>query len=202
MKYLVSRAGQTISQDIVFSMSLIREGKTALFHEKLASHALVGFVQVKRQNFTVTSATKSSTVVFGAHCKRKDCLPVICICIIYNLLPLKSHVTLHISLVKRQQAHIVPTTADTEALAAYTSCDRLKCYRYHCLAAHVSCLLTARNSTRLCCQIPLCQLTLPRFEVSSAALVLSGVCFYNNSLRLHHSSGSKININKSTSVLL
>lgn len=155
MKYLVSRPGQTISQDIVFSMSLIRK-EQALFHEKLAFHALVGFVQVKRQNFTVTSATKSSAVVFGAHCKRKDCLLIICVCIIYNLLLLlKTHVTLHISLVVRQQARIVPATADTEALAAYTSCDRLECYRYRYLAARVSCLLTARNSTLLCCQIPI-----------------------------------------------
>lgn len=50
--------------------------------------------------------------------KQKDHLPVICLCIIYNLLLLKTNVSLHIALVERQQA--------TRRSAAHVSCQQLQ----------------------------------------------------------------------------
>lgn len=62
--------------------------------KKLSFPAWVQFVQMKRQNFTVRSAAKSSAVVCDAHLKQRDYLPVLCTRKIYHPLLLKTGVGL------------------------------------------------------------------------------------------------------------
>lgn len=84
--------------------------------KKLAFHAWVWFVPMKRRDFTAAPATVRGVVVCDAHFKQKDYHPVMCICINYNLL--KNSVSLHISSAERQQAQIVAASADSEVFGS------------------------------------------------------------------------------------
>lgn len=63
-------------------------------------------MEVQRWDFIVTSAMKSNAVVCNACCKQKDYVPLICVCVISNFF-LKTSVSLHISVVKKQQKLIM-----------------------------------------------------------------------------------------------
>lgn len=59
------------------------------------------FGQMKRWHFTAKLTTESSAVMCDGLIKQEDYLPVICTCIIYNLLKkTKTSITFHISLIE------------------------------------------------------------------------------------------------------
>lgn len=78
---------------------------------------LVPFRQVKRQDFTVTMATKIGAVMCDARFKQQGYPSFVWVCIIYSLLLLKTSASHHFALVERQQVanHIMVASVDTKA---------------------------------------------------------------------------------------
>lgn len=97
----VQAANTLICQDIMFSVSSTRKGIGWCVHEKLVSCMCMRFVQMKRWNFTVTSALQSGVVVCDTNFNQKDYLPFTCMIIIYSLSLLKTSISRHISLAGR-----------------------------------------------------------------------------------------------------
>lgn len=116
-----------------------------------------GLWSSKRWDLTATSTTESAVAVFGTHSKQWGYLPVMCGCIIYNLLLLlKASVSLHISLAETAGSNRSGVNWCETPTALNTA---------NALAAHVS--------FRWLLEMPRCQLTSPQPAFSPAALVLS-----------------------------
>lgn len=85
-----------ICEDILYYVFPDRKRKAGACTS--AFGACMKFVQVKRRDFTVTSATKCVMVVCDAQVKQTVYLPFPYMWRIYNLLLLKPSIRLHISL--------------------------------------------------------------------------------------------------------
>lgn len=109
----------------------------------------------KRRDSTSTSALKSGAAVCDSSFKHQQQL----------LLPLKTSISFHISLVERQQAQ-----RDGQLLQAGNS---FKSYRK---SSGNLCLLplTVKNVACICCQMLHCQLPLPQLEIGCC----SGIARY------------------------
>lgn len=82
---------------------------------------------------------------------------------------LKTSISLHISLVSRQKAQIVTASADTK-----TFCSLYKLQTASKGSGNLWSLpLSVRNTAHVRCQMHLCQLKLPQFQLGPTALVLS-----------------------------
>lgn len=88
-------AAQTlICQDTEYFVSLTKKKKAIISY-------VMRFGQMRRWHLTATLTTESGAAMCDGLIKQEDYLPVICTCIIYNLLlRLKNSMTLHISLIE------------------------------------------------------------------------------------------------------
>lgn len=101
--------------------------------------------------------------------KQKENFPITFLCIIYSILLLQTSVSLHIYLVKIQQAQFAALRRWQLTWAA----NRVKCYFKKALSAHVSMPLIARSAARICCRTPQWRLMPPGPKFGSATFVLS-----------------------------
>lgn len=128
-------AQSLICQDATFSVSPTNK-----------RNRLVRLARGKRRDSTPTSPLKSGTAVCDSHFKHHQQL----------LLLLKTSISLHISLVERQQAQ-----RDGQLLQAGNS---FKSYRES--SGNLRSLpLRVKNAACVCCQMLHCQLPLPEFEI-------------------------------------